>query len=116
MTFNKIDFYCMTDTDEMIVPDQMDATSMHKVWEEAREEFSHLGPYRIYTTPNGWTVENSQTHINPEDGHVYTVKSKNQFNDPSERKKAISQDFTPTDALTGGENTNAAAADPNQQN
>lgn len=93
LTFNKMDFYCLTDTGETVDYEQFDADNIQKIVGDMAKHFADMGPYETVQTSNGkWVIQNSNTLMG-NDGHVYTEDAANQFTNPDERRNAMTQDF-----------------------
>jgi hypothetical protein len=100
LTFNKMEFYCLTDTGETVDYEQLDSANVDKIVGDMAKQFSDMGPYEtVQTTDGRWVIQNSHHHMG-EDGHVYTTDSDNQFTNPDERRNAMTQEFTDVGDIT----------------
>lgn len=93
LTHNQMDFYCLTDTDEVVDYQQMDAVAIEQIKSDMAKQFADKGPYKRERTSDGhWVIQNRHTHLG-QGGHVYTKDADNQFKNPDERVNAMTQDF-----------------------
>jgi hypothetical protein len=103
LTFNKMDFYCLTDTDEIMNPGQFDANGIKQIFNDVRQEFetNDLGAYQAHATDSGFVIQNVNTYKNAGDGHIYNSVKDDQFDAMEERRKAVSQEFTAAEGVAG---------------